>query len=209
MAPKAGLSKLPIAGRVGVGAGLLGLVGLAYFVVFYGDISSSINAASSQERQLRQKLAEARKNEASYEKDFAELADREQRQRELNKILPETTEYPAFLSSIQTVANVAGVSLTAWTPQPEVTEDFYARVPMKLELSGRYHQVARFFYGVGQLERIINMENISITSPKVEGPDVLVRVESLATAFRVLPEATPEGKGDKRAAAQQRKKGKQ
>ncbi|HEY6556297.1 MAG TPA: type 4a pilus biogenesis protein PilO [Polyangiaceae bacterium] len=201
------LSKLPVAAKLGVAAAMLLLVLVGYYVVFYGEIESSIKAAQGQERQLRADLAEARKNEFAYQKDLAELTDREQRQRVFEKILPANTEYPAFLSSIQNVANATGVSLSAWTPEEEAPEQFYSRVPMKLELSGRYHQIAKFFYGVGQLDRIINMENISITDPKREGDDIVVKAEVLATAFRVLSEPVAGASGgDKRGAAQERQR---
>jgi type IV pilus assembly protein PilO len=200
------LSKLPPIAKAGVGAALALLLFVAYYVIFFGDISSSIKAAQAQERNLHSALAEARKNEFAYQKDLAELTDREQRQRVFEKILPANTEYPAFLSSLQNVANSTGVSLSAWTPQEEVPEQFYARVPMKLEVSGRYHQIAKFFYGVGQLDRIINMENIAITEPKPEGDDVVVKVEALATAFRMLSEPAATQSADKRGAAQGRQK---
>jgi type IV pilus assembly protein PilO len=180
------LSRLNLPAKVGIGALLLVVVGVVYGVVFYGDLSTDIKAEQARERQLHAELAEARKAEHAYQKDLAELADRQQRQRELNKILPATTEYPAFLSAVQSVANVAGVSLTAWTPQDEVPEQFYARVPMKLALQGRYHQIAKFFYNVGQLDRIINIENIRITEPDSKGFDVVLMVEALATAFHSL-----------------------
>ena len=194
------LNKLPLIARIAVGAGVVALVGVAYFVVFYGDIESSIKAAQGQEQQLRSDLAEARKNEFAYQKDLADLTDRQQRQRELNKVLPVETEYPSFLSAVQSVANVSGIGLTSWTPQPEVSEQFYARVPMKVTLVGRYHQVAKFFYAVGQLDRIINMENISLTDPKVQGDDVVVKTEALATAFRSVEDAKSTA-ADKRGAA--------
>jgi len=201
-AKESSLAKLPGAAKFGIGIALLALVAVAYFVVFYGDLASSIKAAQGRERQLRGDLAEARKNEFAYQKDLAELTERQQRARELEKILPRSTEYPSFLSSIQSVANVSGVTLTAWTPQEEVPEQFYARVPMALELSGRYHQVAKFFYGVGQLDRIINMENISLTNPTVEdGDEVVVAVKVLATAFRALDENSG-AKTDKRGQQQ-------
>ena len=99
--------------------------------------------------------------------------------------------YPAFLSAVQNVANVSGVQLAAWSPGDEVAEQFYARVPMKLRLVGRYHQVAKFFYGVSQLDRIINLENVMLTKPEVRGEDVLIEVETLATAFRAVQDAGP------------------
>jgi type IV pilus assembly protein PilO len=70
---------------------------------------------------------------------------------------------------------------------------------MKVSLTGRYHQIAKFFNGVGQLDRVINMENISLTDPKPEGEDVVVKVEALATAFRAKPETAED-----KAAAQKR-----
>jgi len=201
MAPKtSALSKLPLVARVGIGAGLLVLIGVTYFVVFYGDVENQIKAAHGQEQDLRTALADARKNEFAYQKDLTELSDRQHRQRELNKVLPTDTEYPAFLSAVQSVANVSGIGLTAWAPQAEVAEQFYARVPMKVTLVGRYHQVAKFFYGVGQLDRIINMENISLTDPKLQGDDVIVKTEALATAFRSVADTKPVS-ADKRGAA--------
>lgn len=197
------LAKLPTLAKVGIGALFVVLVGVAYFVVFYGDLASSITAEKSREAKLREELAVARKAEFSYQQDLAELSDRQQRQRELVKILPVDTEYPAFLSAVQNVANVSGIGLTAWSPQPEVPDQFYSRVPMKLELRGRYHQVAKFFYGVGQLDRVINMENITLVEPKLEGEDIVVKVEALATAFRAKPDATDAGApGDKRGSGQ-------
>ena len=194
------LAKLPVAARVGVGVAVLALTGVAYYVVFYGDLASAIEAAQSREHQLTSDLAEARKAEFAYQKDLAELNDRQQRQRELNKVLPVTSEYPAFLSSIQNVANVAGVDLVGWTPSPEVPEQFYVRVPMKLELSGRYHQIAKFFYGVSQLDRIINLENVNLGKPEVHGEDVLIHADVLATAFRAAEDAKDSGQ-DKRGGA--------
>jgi type IV pilus assembly protein PilO len=191
-----------LAAKFGIGVAIVGLTAVAYWVVFYGDISSKITSARAQETTLRSELARARKAEFSYQKDLEELAQRKQRQRELNKMLPKETEYPAFLSSVQSVANVTGVSLSAWSPQGEVKEKYYARIPMKIEVDGRYHQVAKFFYGVGQVDRIINMENISLTKPTVKEEDVYVEVSALATAFRAVQPEQKTSKRDKRAGAQ-------
>src|SRR6185436_13001928 len=77
-------------------------------------------------------------------------------------------------------------NLTSWSPTEEVTEEFYAKVPMKLTLIGKFHQVTKFFHGVGQLDRIINVEDIKIRSPKTTGDEVQVEVECLTTAFRSI-----------------------
>jgi type IV pilus assembly protein PilO len=155
--------------------------------------------ARSEEKQFQSELAEARQNEHLYQKDLAELADRQQRQNQLAKVLPNTTEYPAFLSAVQSVANVSGIRLTAWAPSPEQIEQFYARVPMKLSLEGRFHQIAKFFYGIGQLDRIINMENIAMHEPSLVDNEIVVKATALATAFRTL--SATEGATAKRPPA--------
>jgi type IV pilus assembly protein PilO len=187
VAKPSALSRIPTVAKVGIGVGLVVLVSIAYFIIFYSDVSSAIRSAKSQEGTLRGKLADARKIEFAYHQDLAELNDRQQRQREFNKVLPETASYPAFLSSIQGVANVSGVNLVAWSPMEESSQQFYAKVPMRLKLTGRFHQVAKFFYGVGQLDRIINIEDIELGKPKVTEEDITVEVDCLATAFRSLP----------------------
>jgi type IV pilus assembly protein PilO len=178
--------------KLGVGAVATVLVALAYFVVFYGDVSDAITAQHQQEVSLRKDLADATQSEFAYHKDLAELAERQQRQRELNRVLPDTTEYPAFLSAVQAVANVSGVSLQGWSPLDEVAQKFYARVPMRLTLLGKFHQVAKFFYGVGHLDRIINIENITLGTPKVTADEVELKVDCLATAFHTVA-PTPAG----------------
>lgn len=201
MALSDSLAKLPTVARLGVGVVVLALAGVGYYVIFYGEVASAIEAAKSREQQLSLELSDARKAEFAYQKDLAELTDRQQSQRELNRILPLASEYPAFLSAIQNVANVAGVQLAAWTPSPEVPDQFYVRVPMKLELVGRYHQIAKFFYGVSQLDRIINLENVNLGKPERRGEDVVVRCDVLATAFRALTDGVKAQGKDKRGAA--------
>jgi type IV pilus assembly protein PilO len=181
-----GIDKLTVPAKFLIGFVLVALIAGGYYVVFYGELATKIDNARAQEQQLQRDLADARQNEQLYQKDLAELTDRQQRQNQLAKVLPSSTEYPAFLSSVQTVANVSGIALTSWAPEPESAEQFYARVPMNVSLEGRFHQIAKFFYGVGQLDRIINMENISITTPRLVDKAVNVKVTALATAFRAL-----------------------
>jgi type IV pilus assembly protein PilO len=181
------LARYPRLAKVGVGALLTVLVAVAYFVLFYDEISEAIAKQKREEQSFRSELSRVKQAEFEYHKDLAELTERQQRQRDLNKILPETTEYPAFLSALQGVANISGVALQAWTPQDEVLQKFFARVPMHLTLQGKFHQMAKFFYGVGQLDRIINVENISLSQPKTQNDELVLKVDCLATAFHTIP----------------------
>jgi Tfp pilus assembly protein PilO len=122
------------------------------------------------------------------------LALREQRARELNKVLPPDAEEDAFLSSVQQASNAAGIDLKGFAPQDEVTQSFYAKVPMKLEVTGRFHQIAKFAYELGKIDRIINVEDIELTDQKVVGDEVILKGKVLATAFHAkLPTEPARG----------------
>ena len=180
------LDKLPPIAKVGVGFLFVFLVGLLYFVLLYGDVDNDLTAAQGREAQLTGELSKAQTSKDEYQKDLDEKTRREQLARAQKKILPDDPETPAFLSALQNVATLSGVNLTSWAPIEEQPQEFYAKVPMKLTMSGKFHQIAKFFHGVGQLDRIINVEDIQIKKPKLEGDEVQVEVECLATAFRSI-----------------------
>lgn len=200
MAPKAPaasgstLDRLPLAGKIGVGLLFMALVGALFFVFVYEDLSNELQQAKRREVLLQGELRTAQTAKEAYQRDRDDKIRSEARAEQTKKVLPDEPETPAFLASLQQMATVAGVNLTSWAPVDEIPQEFFAKVPMKLTLSGRFHQIARFFFGVGQLDRIINMEDIQmkISAAKATGtvrdqiPEPEVNVESLATAFRAV-----------------------
>lgn len=182
------LERLPSVGKVALGVIFVGLVAALYFVAFYEDLSNELSGARDRETSLRVELAKAEILKTAYLADLDEKLRREQLGSEQKKVLPDEPETPAFLSSLQSAALISGVNLTSWSPIEEVPQEFFAKVPMKLTLSGRFHQVAKFFHAVGQLDRIINIENIQIktTVRDDDSPEAEISVECLATAFRSM-----------------------
>ncbi len=189
MAPPANqsaLSKLPLPAKVGIGAAFCAVVMFAYWFIFYSDVSSKIAGAELQKGTLRKQLADQQQAQASYFADRADLALREQRSRELNKVLPPEAEEDSFLSSVQQASNVAGIDLKGYSPVQEVPMAYYAKIPMKIDLTGKFHQIAKFAYELGKVDRVINVENIELADPKVVGDEVVLTAKCLATAFHAL-----------------------
>lgn len=186
------LNRLPIAGKIGVGVLFCLLIGVAYYVMLHTDLAARTDREKAKTVELETELSRVKQSQASYFADRDELAMRQQKQREWNKVLPAETEAAAFLSAIQSVSNISGIDLKAWSPMEEVPQTFYAKVPMKLQLTGRFHQIAKFVYEVGKQDRIINMENLELADPKIEGEDVILKASCLATTFHLLKKpATP------------------
>jgi type IV pilus assembly protein PilO len=185
------LNRLPLVGRIGVGAVVCVLLGVAYYVLLHTDVAAKTDRERAHTAELESELMKVKQAQASYFADRDELAMRQQKQRELSKILPVDTEAAAFLSALQTVSNISGIDLKAWSPMDEVPQAFYAKVPMKLTLTGRFHQIAKFIYEVGKQDRIINVENLDLGDAKVEGEDIVLKANCLATTFHLLKQATP------------------
>jgi type IV pilus assembly protein PilO len=176
------------------------LTASVYWFFFYSETAAKIEGANRQKKQLRDDLAAQQQAQASYFADRDDLAVREQHARELNKVLPPDSEEDAFLSAVQSASNAAGIDLKGYAPMEEVSQSFYAKVPMRLEMSGRFHQIAKFAFELGKVERIINVENIELTDPKLVGDEVVLHGRCLATAFHTT-KPKPAGRGGAPAGA--------
>ena len=88
---------------------------------------------------------------------------------------------------MQQVSNVSGINLRGVdSPLDERQESFFAKVPMKLETSGQVPPGGEVRLRNGKLDRIINVENIELSQPKVEGDDVVLTAKCLATTFHAV-----------------------
>src|SRR5215469_16191608 len=96
------LARAPGYARAALGLGVVALTAGAYWFVFYSDTAAKIEGAERQKKALRDELAQQQQAQASYFADRDELALREQRARDLNKLLPPDSETDAFLSTVQT-----------------------------------------------------------------------------------------------------------
>ena len=184
--PGLSLSKLSLPAKFGFGVFLVVIVAVGYYLVLHTDVSAKIENETRRSKDLETQMASLRAAEASYIQDREDLAMRQQKQRELNKVLPAETESAAFLSAIQQVSNISGINLKAWQPQEEVPATFYAKVPMRLELSGKFHQIGKFMFEIGKQDRIINLENVELSEPRQEGEDIILKAHCLATTFHLM-----------------------
>jgi len=89
-----------------------------------------------------------------------------------------------MLADLNRLAELSGLSIRTVEPKPETAEEYYYRIPVNLKLTGKYHQLAKFFHNVSRLQRAINMEDIQISNPTRVGEDLILDVTVLATAFR-------------------------
>lgn len=186
-------AKLPAAAKVGVLIGIVALLCAGYYFVLHMSLSDSISTADAQFMQMQADLASAEQQQREYLELRAQLDAREPIDRQNLRILPERAEIAAFLQDLNRLAEVNGLQVKLVEPRPDEAEEFFVRIPVKLELAGRYHQLAKFFFNIGRLERAINMEDIELKLPTVVGEETVIQVEVLATTFRRPDSEEPAG----------------
>jgi type IV pilus assembly protein PilO len=110
--------------------------------------------------------------------------------------LPDQKEIPALLKGISNMSQEAGLDILLFKPQGEKSEQYYTRVPVELKFVGSYHKIGMFFYYVGTLPRIVNIENFNITNTQQKKKDeVLLNTSCLATTYRYVETRTAPPKG--------------
>ena len=70
-----------------------------------------------------------------------------------------------MLSSISQSGRDAGLEFILFQPLPERNKEFYAEIPVSITVKGNYHHVVLFFDKVARLSRIVNIDNIKMSSP--------------------------------------------
>jgi type IV pilus assembly protein PilO len=70
------------------------------------------------------------------------------------------------LSGISEAGKDAGLEFVLFEPKNEKRKEFYAEIPVDIDVTGNYHQVATFFDKVANLPRIVNIRNIKMVPTK-------------------------------------------
>lgn len=105
--------------------------------------------------------------------------------------LPNKTEIETLLTDISQTGISSGLEIELFKPEGLVPKDFYAEYPIKLKVTGRYHQFAQFVSGVAALPRIVTLQNIDI-EPAEKDAGVKLSMELTAVTYQYLDETELE-----------------
>jgi len=179
------IGKWPTAVKVALIIIVCALVAVAgYFL----DIQSQID-----------KLARAEQQEVSLKQDFEnkqakavnlaaykqQLKDIEESFGAMLRQLPSKTEVEGLLVDISQTGLASGIEFELFKPEQERYIDFYAELPIKMKMTGTYHEFGNFVSGVAALPRIVTLHDISITKGKGDR----LTMEVTAKTYRYLDEA--------------------
>src|SRR5579863_4698444 len=141
---------------------------LIYFFV-WNDVRPELQQKEDQEVALRQEFQQKHARAVNLVVYKQQLRDLQRSFGALLRQLPGKTEVPNLLVDISQTALAAGLQQKLFQPQPEQAQDFYAELPIKMVLTGSYHQFGQFVSGIAALPRIVTLHDIQIKPTQSNG----------------------------------------
>ena len=103
----------------------------------------------------------------------------------LLKQLPNRSQMDALLVDINQAGLGRGLQFELFKPaQSETSREFYNELPIQVKVTGTYHDMGAFASDVGQLSRIVTLNDVTVEAQK----DGILSMDTTARTFRYLDE---------------------
>ena len=182
------VGRWPLAFRLAVIVLVFAVVmGLGIYWFIIQDKAPQLGRVQEEEQQLRVTFENKQRKAANYDAYKAQLFQIEQSFGTMLRQLPGKTEIPSLIVDISQTGLAAGLQEKLFVPQGEIPRDFYAEKPIKIRLTGGYHEIGNFVSGIAALPRIVTLHNINITKEDKNKFDSL-SLEVTAKTYRYLDE---------------------
>jgi len=160
------ISKLRMMHRVLIFAGTVVLIVGLYIWLVYIPKTGEITTIKSELDRLERNIEIARVRAKNLKRLEADLVKAQGDLKVAIKLLPTTSEIPSLLKNITKLGNDSNLEFLLFSPEKQVSKEFYVEIPVSIELLGSYHDVAIFFDKVGNLDRIVNVVDLNMIPTK-------------------------------------------
>ena len=173
--------------------GTVGCICVAFVAVFYFYVWAPTAEESTaleieiQEMQLennRTRLIAGRLPQLEAELELMEV-----QLTTLSNILPDEQQAVPLLGALQRSAADVNLEIRRFDQQGVILHDFYAEVPIQLDLVGRYHDLALFFDRVAKFGPIVTVGEVSIRALQQSNGIDTIEAQCTASTFYFLPES--------------------
>jgi type IV pilus assembly protein PilO len=167
------------------------IVAVAGYFLLTTPKLEELEKVENEEKNLRITFDEKAAKAANLDAYKQQLDEMRQSFGALLRQLPNKTEIETLLTDISQTGISSGLEIELFKPEGLVPKDFYAEYPIKLKVTGRYHQFAQFVSGVAALPRIVTLQNIDI-KPADKDSGVKLSMELIAVTYQYLDETELE-----------------
>jgi len=187
-------AKAPPATKFGGLGIVIVLMTVANFFFLIDPTEGQIKGTISQRRTLDLELAEKSEIAQNLNDRRREMDVLEQKLAEALTELPEKKDIEELLAQINDIGRKSGLEISSVTPEREFVGggEFFARIPLKMTVSGNYHEIGLFLQEMANMRRIVNVNNIKLDAPALKNEKVVLQSSFLATTFRFVDQPKNE-----------------
>jgi len=186
------LTKLPLAGQLGVAALVAALICGGFYYFWYSD-------ALAQQKTKEARLADLQKDIRALEATANKLPEfqrevqaLEARLETLKRILPPEKETPELMRRLQYLAAQSSLQIRKFNPGPVAQQEFYQEVPFNLDVEGTYHNLGAFLDRISRMSRLVNIGNVKVKAQSKPTINNTIAASAVATTY-VYQDAPPPG----------------
>lgn len=163
--------------------------GLFVWLWPYRNYMPDLEQARKDEQDLMNTFDEKQRKAANFEAYKSQLKEMERSFGAMLRQLPGRTEVPNLLVDISQTGLAAGLEEKLFQPGDEARKDFYAELPIKIRLTGSYHEFGNFVSGIATLPRIVTLHDITIGPPSKDAAADDLVLDVTAKTYRYLDES--------------------
>jgi type IV pilus assembly protein PilO len=161
---------------------LIGIPVAGFFADTQGQIEQ-LEAGRAEQEKLKQEYLGKKKQAVNLDLHRQQLREIDTQFGALLRQLPNKSQMDALLVDINQAGLGRGLQFDLFKPAPQETmRDFYAELPIQVKVAGNYHDMGAFASDVGQLSRIVTLNDVKIDTQK----DGTLTMEVIARTFRYL-----------------------
>jgi len=171
---------------------------LLFYFLFFQPNATKISSLKTQKNGLEKEIAALRVQQSNIPRLQKELAETERIFNEAAVLLPKEKEIPQLLKDISALGQEADLEFLTFKPLPDVPKDFYAEIPISINVRGPYHNMGSFLDKVSKLGRIVTVSNINVTAPTRDRGEMLLNSDCTLVTYRFTNVELPKQDGKKK-----------
>jgi Tfp pilus assembly protein PilO len=211
--PIAKLAEKPPGQQIAILVGVMAILGFLYFQVFLSSLTEELDSTESQVETLEDKKRALEKDVAERTKLINELEETRGRIQDNISKLPMEAKLNEFQEHLQGEGSRAKVNIVSIMPLPEeaVGADGAAakpkakakgkaakgdtskppmKVPVKMVITGTFHDIMHYFLLLHEMDRIVVVEDFSMTPEKTDTDEMRIKSEFRVVAYYQPPPET-------------------
>ena len=188
------VAKLPKGAKAGIVAGSAVLAGVLFYMLCYTPYSEEKDSLESAIASAKQELSTLQASLKKHQSVGQLKEGIDWSYEYMQQYLPQENEMPRLIQMVSEIGAKAGLSdgVTLFAPKlPAKVQPNYAEIPFSMKLQGEFSTVLNFLYDFSRMNRIVNITEVKIGSPKMvdERRELLqISVDCSGSTYRSLTE---------------------